>query len=626
MADIKSSSINVTDLDFDDISSNLKNFLKGQDKLKDYNFEGSTLSMLIDLMSYSAHIGAVNTNIAASELFLDSAQMRKNVVSRAKDLGFTPASETSAKATLDMTIENAVQADGSSPTTSQMTLPKGSRFQSNYDGTNYVFTTTSSVTPSKLGNTFNYTGINIAQGIFVEENFVFDSQIANQKFVMGNERVDRGTMTVSVNSGGVLETFTKSTDVSTVTSTSKVYFTQENEDEFTEVYFGDGILGKKLLDGDIITVQYILVNETHANGAKLFTLISTILGFTDVTIATKEIAASGSEKESISSIKFKASKSYSSQNRLVTLNDYKAKLQEFYPSADALAIWGGEDNVPPEYGKVFISLKPANADYLTETEKANVKTSLNNLNMLTVRPVIVDAEIIKILITTVFKYDEKATTLSKGELETIVKNSITTFDSTNLNTFDSIFRHSNLAKDIDASDAAVISNVTNIRLRKNISVILGELKKTGYTVDFSNPFYHPHDGHAKAGGGIVGSTGFKIVGDTTNTYYFDEDGSGNLRRYYLDGSTRVYSDNTAGTINYTTGVITVNAINIETTVLVDNTVDFTVIPNSNDVVATRGKLIDIDANDISVTGELDTIASGDSSAGVGYNSTSSYNY
>ena len=290
MADIKSSSINVTDLDFDDISSNLKNFLKGQDKLKDYNFEGSTLSMLIDLMSYSAHIGAVNTNIAASELFLDSAQMRKNVVSRAKDLGFTPASETSAKATLDMTIENAVQADGSSPTTSQMTLPKGSRFQSNYDGTNYVFTTTSSVTPSKLGNTFNYTGINIAQGIFVEENFVFDSQIANQKFVMGNERVDRGTMTVSVNSGGVLETFTKSTDVSTVTSTSKVYFTQENEDEFTEVYFGDGILGKKLLDGDIITVQYILVNETHANGAKLFTLISTILGFTDVTIATKEIA------------------------------------------------------------------------------------------------------------------------------------------------------------------------------------------------------------------------------------------------------------------------------------------------------------------------------------------------
>ena len=626
MADIKSSSINVTDLDFDDISSNLKNFLKGQDKLKDYNFEGSTLSMLIDLMSYSAHIGAVNTNIAASELFLDSAQMRKNVVSRAKDLGFTPASETAAKATLDMTIENAVQADGSSPTTSQMSLPKGSRFQSNYDGTNYVFTTTSSVTPSKIGNTFNYTGINIAQGIFVEENFVFDSQIANQKFVMGNERVDRGTMTVSVNSGGVLETFTKSTDVSTVTSTSKVYFTQENEDEFTEVYFGDGILGKKLLDGDIITVQYILVNETHANGAKLFTLISTILGFTDVTIATKEIAASGSEKESISSIKFKASKSYSSQNRLVTLNDYKAKLQEFYPSADALAIWGGEDNVPPEYGKVFISLKPANADYLTETEKANVKTSLNNLNMLTVRPVIVDAEIIKILITTVFKYDEKATTLSKGELETIVKNSITTFDSTNLNTFDSIFRHSNLAKDIDASDAAVISNVTNIRLRKNISVILGELKKTGYTVDFSNPFYHPHDGHAKAGGGVVGSTGFKIVGDTTNTYYFDEDGSGNLRRYYLDGSTRVYSDNTAGTINYTTGVITVNAINIETTVLVDNTVDFTVIPNSNDVVATRGKLIDIDANDISVTGELDTIASGDSSAGVGYNSTSSYNY
>ena len=477
-----------------------------------------------------------------------------------------------------------------------MILAKGSRFRTNFDGTNFVFTSTSSVTPTKSGTSFTYSGINIAQGIFVSEHFVYDSQIANQKFVLGNERVDRGTMTVSVNSGGVLSTFSKSTNVSNVKSTSNVYFTQENEDEFTEVYFGDGVLGSKLLDGDIITVQYILVNDTHANGAYIFSLLSLISGYSDTTITTKEKASGGSEKESISSIKFKASKSYSSQNRLVTLNDYKAKLQEFYPSADALAIWGGEDNVPPEYGKVFIALKPANADYLTATEKAAVVTSLNNLNMLTVRPIIVDAEIVKILISTTFKYDQKATTLSKGELETIVKNSILKFDSTNLNTFDSIFRHSNLAKSIDDSEVAVISNVTRIRLRKNISVILGELKKKGYSVEFGNGMYHPHDG------------------------------SGNLRRYYLDGSTRVYSDSTAGTIDYTSGKITVNAINILSTVNVDNTVDFTVIPNSNDVVATRGKLIDIDANNISVSGELDTIASGDSSAGVGYNSTSSYNY
>lgn len=626
MAEIKSSSINVTDLDFDNIADNLKNYLKGQDKLKDYNFEGSTLSMLIDLMSYTAHISAVNTNIAASELFLDSAQMRKNVVSRAKDLGFTPASETAASALLDLTINNAVKADGTTPPASEMILAKGSRFRTNFDGTNFVFTSTSSVTPTKSGTSFTYSGINIAQGIFVSEHFVYDSQIANQKFVLGNERVDRGTMTVSVNSGGVLSTFSKSTNVSNVKSTSKVYFTQENEDEFTEVYFGDGVLGSKLLDGDIITIQYILVNDTHANGAYIFSLLSLISGYSDTTITTKEKASGGSEKESISSIKFKASKSYSSQNRLVTLNDYKAKLQEFYPSADALAIWGGEDNVPPEYGKVFIALKPANADYLTATEKAAVVTSLNNLNMLTVRPIIVDAEIVKILISTTFKYDQKATTLSKGELETIVKNSILKFDSTNLNTFDSIFRHSNLAKSIDDSEVAVISNVTRIRLRKNISVILGELKKKGYSVEFGNGMYHPHNGHASASGGVVSSTGFKIVGDTTTTYYFDENGSGNLRRYYLDGSTRVYSDSTAGTIDYTSGKITVNAINILSTVNVDNTVDFTVIPNSNDVVATRGKLIDIDANNISVSGELDTIASGDSSAGVGYNSTSSYNY
>ena len=278
-------------------------------------------------------------------------------------------------------------------------------------------------------------------------------------------------------------------------------------------------------------------------------MIDAINGFSNPTITTLENASGGSEKEDIESIKFKATKFYTSQNRLVTLNDYKAKVSEYYPNADAVAVWGGEDNDPPEYGKVFISLKPQNADYLSAVEKAEVQTKLNQLNMLTVRPVIVDAEIVKILLTTTFKYNQNDTTLSKGELETIVRNSIVNFDNTNLNNFDSIFRHSNLVKDIDASNTAILSNITNVRLRKKKAIEIG--KSEGLVINFGNGFYHPHDGHNKASGGILTTTGFKVDGDTVNTYFFDDDGSGVVRRYSIQGGVRVFADQSGSAIDYT---------------------------------------------------------------------------
>ena len=622
---VNSSQINVTDLDFDNIADNLKNYLRGQDTFKDYNFEGATLGILIDLLAYASHIGAVNTNIAASELFLDSAQIRKNVVSRAKDLGFTPSSEKASTATATMTLRNVKGADGIIPELTTMIMPRGTIFTTTYEGTNYEFVTAETYTPNIDGTTFTYNNIELVQGTFAQDQFIFDTQIANAKFVVSNQRVDKLRMTVTVNSGGTSSTYALSTDISNITTTSKVYYTQENEEGFTEIYFGDGTLGTKLLDGDIITVDYIIVDDLHADGANRFQQTTAINGYSDSSIVVTQKATGGAEKESIESIKFKATKFYTSQNRLVTLNDYKAKVQEYYPNADAVAVWGGEDNNPPAYGKVFIALKPNNADYLSETEKKLVKDNLNKLNMLTVRPEIIDADIIKILITTTIKYNPSLTTLTAGELATLTKNTINQFDTDELNGFDAIFRHSNLLKVIDAADSAILSNTTNIRLKKKLKGTVST-NPIGYTVPMGNPLYNPHSGHNADSGGIITTTGFKVGGDSVNTYYFDDDGKGNVRRYYLSGATRIYKDNAAGVVDYATGLITINAFILTSTVNTDTSIDFTVIPSGNDVVAERGNLIDISSDDIKVTGEVDTIASGESSAGIGFNTTSTSSY
>ena len=621
---VNSSNINITETDFEAIADNLKTYLKGQENFKDYDFEGSNMSVLIDLMAYASHIGAVNTNIAASELFLDSAQIRKNVVSRAKDLGFIPATEKASSATVVVDINNITNADGTIPTADEMILPRGHRFNSVFDGVSYEFVVTESVTPKKSVNDFNYESVELVQGTYVTDTFIFDNQIQNPKFVLSNARVDRNRIDVAITSNGREESYSLSTNVSTINASSKVYYTQENEEGFVEIYFGDGVLGAGLKDGDAIEVTYVVVDEEHANGARIFGMLDSLNGFSNATITTQDSASGGAEKESIESIKFKATKFYTSQNRLVTLNDYKAKVQEYYSNADAVAVWGGEDNDPPEYGKVFVSLKPQNSDYLSEVEKTDVQNKLNALNMLTVRPVIVDADITKILITTTFKYNKNDTTLSRGELETIVKNAIIKYDTDNLNNFDAIFRHSKLVTAIDNAQSSILSNVTNVRLKKKKTVSLGTDK--GLEINFGNAFYNPHSGHNADAGGILTSTGIKVQGDSVNDHFFDDDGKGNIRRFIIEAGTRVTKDSEAGTIDYVSGKISIDALNITSTSNIDTSIEFTVIPSSNDVVAIRGSLIDIDKDSISVTGEVDTIASGESSAGVGFTTTSTSSY
>jgi len=622
MATVKSSQVNITDLDFDDISKNLKNYLKGQSTLKDYDFEGSNISLLIDLLAYSSHVSAFNANIVASELFLDTAQIRKNVVSRAKEIGYTPTSATASSATIDLQVNNPL-IGGETPTS--LTLNRGHKFKTVYDGFNYPYVLLESQTITPLNGVFKFENLEIYQGTMNSDIFAYNGQIQNQRFPLTEELVDTSSITVTVQStGGSSSAWSQSTDISSVNSNSTVWYVQENDQGLFEVYFGDGVVSAEPLDGDTITISYLVTNENHTDGSSLFTMTDSVGGNTDVTLITKTNSSGGKDKESIDSIKFAASKFYTSQNRLVTVDDYKSKLQTLYPGADSISVWGGEDNEPPQYGKIFIAIKPSQTvNKLTSSEKTLLKQKLKTLNMLTVRPELIDADVIDILVNTSFKYNPKATTKTVSELETLVRAAIITHDSTYLSGFDGIFRHSVLATDIDSAESSILSNITTVKLRKTISPTFNQSK--GYTIDFGsgNAFYNPHSGHNKAGGGILETSGFLVSG-FTDTFYFDDDGDGNLRRYSITGSTRVYADNQAGTVDYSNGKITTTGVNILSTINTDDTIHFTVKPNSNDSVAFRNNLLDINSSLIDVTGATDTIASGDTSAGVGYTSSSSY--
>ena len=468
-----------------------------------------------------------------------------------------------------------------------------------------------------------FDNLEVHQGKLATDVYRYNSQVSNQRFPILNSNVDTSSITINITSNNVVTAWTRAGDLTDVKSTSTVFYLQENDDGLFEVYFGDGVIGKEPIDSDEISISYLVTDDTHANGAKIFSMATSINGNSDVSFTNTISASGGKDIETPDQIKFSASKFYTSQNRLVTVQDYKAKLQDLYPGADSIAVWGGEDADPIAYGKVYCSVKPSQySNNLTTAEKTQLKNDLSKLSILTVRPEVVDSEILQILVTTDFKYDPTKTSLTKSALETLVRASIIAYDNDNLSGFDTLFRHSPISNKIDSVETSVLSNITKIKLRKNKpSTVDGTA--SGYTLDFGNALYNPHTGHNSAAGGILTTTGFKLSGDDTE-YFFDDDGSGNVRRFYLSGSTRVYKDNTAGTITYTTGKITVNSMTLASTTNTDNSIDFTVIPDSYDVISVRNQLLDITASEISVTGVTDTVASGETSAGVGYTTTSSY--
>lgn len=385
------------------------------------------------------------------------------------------------------------------------------------------------------------------------------------------------------------------------------------------------MIGKSLDDGNIIILKYIVTNKTAANGASSFSLSGNIGGFSDVTVTTNTNAANGSEPQSNESIKFNAPKSYASQDRAVTIEDYKTKIRELYANTQSASAWGGEDAEIPIYGRVYLSIKAKSGSTLTNTTKDNLVNSLKKYSVASVTPVIVDPQTIDILLTSTVRYDAKTTSKTASTLKTDITNSLTNYTTNNLSQFEDIFRYSKVLEVIDNSDQSILSNITTLKIRKTFTPTIGS--SSNYKIYFSNPIYNPHSGHNASAGGVLSSTGFKVAGNS-NTMFFDEDGAGNLRRYYLVGSVRTYVDTTAGTINYSTGQIDINSIDIVSIEDIrgstSTVVEITVTPNSNDIVPVRNQILNIDVANSTIAVTADTLAGGSSNAGVGYTTTSSY--
>ena len=614
--------LEISELDFDGIKANLKNFLSQQDEFRDYDFEGSGMSVLLDILAYNTHYMGFNANMLANEMFLDSADIRASVVSKAKQVGYTPTSATSSQAKIDVVVNDATGAS--------LTMARGTQFSTTVDGTSYNFVNNADISITPVDGVYKFSNVDIFEGTFLNFKYTVNTSDIDQRFIIPNDNVDTNTLTVKIqesSSDSTTNTYTLATGITGLDSTSKVYFLQEVENGRYEVYFGDGVLGKAVADGNIVIFDYINTNRTEANGATTFTLNGTIGGFSSATITTVSNANSGADPESISSIKYNAPRDYTSQDRAVTADDYKVLVKRLYANAKAVQVYGGEDAATPEYGKVFISIKAKSGSNLTESTKASIVSSLKQYAVASVRPAIIDPETTFITLDTTFKYDTTGTTKDSSTLATDVLSVITNYNNDTLENFTGVFRYSKLLQLINEADTSILSNITTVKMYKTITPTLNSALK--YTVSFNNAFYNPHSGHNASGGGVISSTGFKINNDSsTNEHFLDDDGAGNLRVYYLSGTTRIYTDSTFGTVNYSTGEVVLTSANITSISNVDGAAStlFRVfaIPSSNDIVPVRNQVLQIDTANSTINGDIDVVESGSSQAGTTYTTTSSY--
>ena len=614
--------LEISELDFDGIKENLKTFLSQQDEFRDYDFEGSGMSVLLDTLAYNTHYLGYNANMLANEMFLDSADLRASVVSKAKQVGYTPTSSTASKAVIDVTVNNASGAS--------LTMARGTSFTTAVNGTNYSFVNNSDISITPIDGVYKFSNVDISEGTYLNFKYTVNSSDTDQRFIIPNDNVDTNTLTIKVqesSSDSTTSTYTLATGIIGLESTSKVFFLQEVEGGRYEVYFGDNVLGKSVADGNIVIMDYINTNRAEANGASSFTLGGTIGGFTSATIATISNASEGSDPESISSIKYNAPREYTAQDRAVTADDYKVLVKGLYANAKSVQVYGGEDAAIPDYGKVYISINSKSGSTLTETTKASIVNSLKQYAVASVRAVIIDPETTFITLNTSFKYDSGATTKDVSTLRTNILAAITTYGNDTLENFVGVFRHSRLTESINNADPSILSNITTVKLYKFITPTLNEGLK--YTLSFNNAFYNPHSGHNSTGGGVVSSTGFKINDDSsTNEHFLDDDGAGIIRVYYLSGTTRIYTSSTFGTIDYTTGEIILTSAHITSISNVDGAVSTRIrifaIPSSNDVVPVRNQVLSIDTSNSTFDGDVDAVESGGSQAGTTYTTTSSY--
>ena len=614
--------LRVTELDFDDIKDNLKTYLKGQNQFKDYDFEGSGMNILLDTLAYNTHYLAFNANMVANEMFLDSSSLRSSVVSHAKTLGYEVGSARAPTATLNINL---------STTVATKTMSAGTAFTATVDGTSYQFVTISDVTSTNTGNNIPFDNVTVYEGTFVTSKYLVDTSDVEQRFILTDPRSDTTTLTVKVqnsSSDTTTTTYTKATDITQLSTSSTVYYLQEIEAGRFEVYFGDGVVSQALSDGNIVQLQYVVTNKTEANGASTFSSPSSIDGVTGITVTTVASASGGAESESIQSIKLNAPLDYSSQGRAVTTKDYEVYVKRLFPTTQAVSVWGGEDgsydsstgvSSTPEYGKVFISVKSTTGVDLTSAQKTNLETALAPYKVASITPVVVDAETTSLILGITIMYDSSATTYTASQIASLVSTTVSNYNDTDLQTFNTPFRHSKLLGLIDNTDTSILNSVATVTMAKFFTPTLST--STDYRINFNNKFYNPHSGHNASAGGIIASTGFYLNSVTTTTYFFDDDGVGNLRIYSLVAGVRTYLNSTAGTVDYTNGLVTIGSITITGVAEVDDDISsqirITAIPNSYDITPVRNQILEIDLVNTTYNGSVDSTAA----TGVGYTTT-----
>ena len=611
----------VNALEFNEIKAQIKEYMKSQSQFSDYDFEGSSLTVLIDALAYNTYYTSVNANLAVNEGFLETAVLRENVVKLARMIGYTPNSARSARTTVNISVQTAF------PYPKSVTLNAGLVLNfTGLDNNNFVFSTPTDISQSvdSLTGIASFNNTVLYEGLYLTDTFVKDTT-QRQRFILTNERADTTGMIVEVTSGTITEKYLQATDITKIDSTSKVFFLEESEYQIPEILFGDGIVGKALANGDVVTVKYTTSAGVGANGLKVFENIGTYrdnLGnaiTSGITITAVSFPDGGAEPETTEAIKFSAPKFYSAFGRAVSTRDYEAIVPQIYPNVSSIACYGGEEAEPPEYGKVFLAIKPKNADKLSLSEKNSVLKKLREYSVAAIQPTIIDPSILYIDLVSFVYYNPNSTNKTPAEVKNLVITTLTTLNSSGeFNKFGGKFKYSKIQNIIDGAERSITSNITRVAMRKNVTVDLNT--RVNYKICYGNRINQQTSTSPS-----VASSGFKIVGDDVNTYYLNDDGSGTLRLYYVKGTGEFeYIDGLWGTVDYDMGEIVINDLIIQSTVVANNVLQISATPKSNDLVSLRETYITMGIDNSVITVVEDTISSGSNLSGTGVIPESSY--
>lgn len=595
--------IQVSELDFDQIKSNLKTYLRGQPEFTDYDFEGSGLSVLLDVLAYNTHYNALYQNFTVNEMFLDSAGKRNSVVSRAKELGYTPYSATCSEAIIDLTV--------SSPTSfpESLTLPKNASFTTTVDGVTYTFYTTDAITiPYDAG--YKFSDVTIKEGTPITFKYTVAS---GARYMVPNSNVDMKTLVVRVQESAqstVFHTYTRADSILNVTGSDRAYFVKEIENQLYELKFGDGILGMELSNGNVVHLEYFVTNAGATNGAKQFTYTGPTLLNGGATVTLKNAAYKGADIESIASIKFNAPKAYTAQNRAVTAEDYQSLIYNKFPEAQTVSVWGGEDNIPPIYGKAFLCIKPKGGDILSPAQRKEIiHDILSTRNVVSITPELIDPEYINISLNVTVYYNDRDTARSVDELGSLVSSTILNYNETDLQKFDGVFRFSKLSRMIDASEPSIVNNITTLKLHVELKPKYNTSAQ--YIINIINPIYTENVSEL-----AVVSTNFYIK-DSIDPHFLQDDGLGKMQLIRIDetGAHNI-ANPSIGTVNYLLGYISIQRLNIVS--FIGDMLEIVIKPQSNDVVSAFHQIARIDPQRLTIRVISDNTSKGDMRAGQNY--------